>query len=137
MGDRRATFPHKTKGGTQIQRFYSPRRRVVLSHNRWCFVHYWSNLNIKDSLARLRRNQDPANGITWEVPDDVPEDYLKQMESEHRIKDKGKWIWLQIGNRPNHYFDCDSMQVTAATMLKLIGRESIQSASSDTEQDAD
>ena len=137
MGDRRATFPHKTKGGTQIQRFYSPRRRVVLSHNRWCFVHYWSNLNIKDSLARLRRNQDPANGITWEIPDDVPEDYLKQMESEHRIKDKGKWIWQQIGSRPNHYYDTEGMQVAAATMLKLIGRESIQSDNSDTDQDAD
>ena len=70
-------------------------------------VHYWSNLNIKDTLARLRRNQNPADGVTWEVPDDVPEDYLKQMESEHRVKDKGKWAWLQIGSRPNHYFDCE------------------------------
>jgi phage terminase large subunit GpA-like protein len=123
MGDRRATFVHKGKARASVQRFYSPRRKVVLGHNRWCHVHYWSNLNIKDSLARLRRNQDPANGVTWEVPDDVPEDYLKQMESEHRVKDKGKWVWKQIGSRPNHYFDCEAMQTAAATMLKLIGRE--------------
>jgi len=45
------------------------------------------------------------------------------MESEHRTKEKGKWIWLQIGSRPNHYFDCEAMQIAAATMLKLIGRE--------------
>lgn len=55
----------------------------------------------------------------------MPEDYLKQMESEHRIKDKGKWIWQQIGSRPNHYFDCEGMQTAAGTMLKLIGRESV------------
>jgi hypothetical protein len=60
------------------------------------------------------------------VPDDVPEDYLQQMESEHRVKDKGKWAWIQIGSRPNHYFDCEAMQTAAATMLKLIGRESIE-----------
>ena len=59
------------------------------------------------------------------------------MESEHRIKDKGKWIWQQIGSRPNHYYDTEGMQVAAATMLKLIGRESIQSDNSDTDQDAD
>jgi hypothetical protein len=39
------------------------------------------------------------------VPDDVPEEYLAQMESEHRTKKNGKWIWEQIGSRPNHYFD--------------------------------
>ena len=125
MGDRRTTFPHKTKSGKPVQRFYSPRRKVVLGSSRFCHVHYWSNLNIKDSLARLRRNQDPANGVTWEVPDDVPEDYLKQMESEHRVKEKGTWAWLQIGNRPNHYFDCEALQTAAATMLKLIGREAV------------
>jgi hypothetical protein len=107
IGDRRATFVHKGKSGKPIQRFYSPSRKVVISHGRSCFVHYWSNLNIKDSLARLRRNQDPANGVTWEVPDNVPEDYLAQMESEHRVKEKGKWIWLQIGHRANHLWDCE------------------------------
>jgi hypothetical protein len=126
IGDRRATFVHKSKSGKPIQRFYSPSRKVVISHGRSCFVHYWSNLNIKDSLARLRRNQDPANGVTWEVPDNVPEDYLAQMESEHRVKEKGKWIWLQIGHRANHLWDCECMQVAAATMLKIIGREAVQ-----------
>lgn len=65
---------------------------------------------------------------TWEVPDDIPDEYLTQMESEHRTKEKGKWIWLQIGNRANHYFDCEAMQTAAATMLKLIGREAEQTA---------
>lgn len=123
IGDQRATFIHKVRGSSPIQRFYSPRRKVVLGHNRFCFVHYWSNLNVKDALARLRRNQDPERGPTWEIPDDVPEEYLAQLESEHRVKDKGKWIWKQIGNRPNHLLDAECLQVAAAFMLKLIGRE--------------
>jgi phage terminase large subunit GpA-like protein len=127
LGDRRLTYPHKSKAKGDIQRFYSPRRKVVLGNNRFCFVHYWSNLNIKDTLASLRRNQNPQNGATWEVPDDIDEDYLSQMESEHRIKEKNVWIWKQIGHRANHYWDCESMQAAAATMLKIIGRESIDS----------
>jgi hypothetical protein len=57
------------------------------------------------------------------VPDDIDEDYLAQMESEHRIKKNGKWLWERIGSRPNHLFDSESMQVAAATMLKIVGRE--------------
>jgi hypothetical protein len=59
----------------------------------------------------------------WEVPDDIDEDYLAQMESEHRIKKNGKWLWERIGNRGNHYWDSESMQIAAATMLKIVGRE--------------
>ena len=116
-----------------MQRFYSPRRKVVLGHNRHCFVHYWSNLNINDTLARLRRNQDPERGATWEVPDDIDDDYLAQLESEQRIKQGGKWLWKQVGKRPNHYLDCEAMQAAAATMLKLIGREAVLTADAATE----
>jgi hypothetical protein len=45
------------------------------------------------------------------------------MEGEHRIKKNGKWLWVRIGSRAQHYFDCEAEQVAAATMLKLIGRE--------------
>jgi hypothetical protein len=41
-------------------------------------------------------------------------------------------MWKQIGSRPNHYFDCESMQATAATMLKIIGREAVAAAPVDT-----
>ena len=96
---------------------------MVLGHNKSCSVFYWSNLNCKDILARLRRNQRPEKGATWEVPDDIDDDYLAQMESEHRVKDGGKWLWKQIGSRPNHLWDCEAMQVVAVVMLKLVGRE--------------
>ena len=62
------------------------------------------------------------------MPDDIDDEYLAQMESEQRVKDGGKWIWKQIGKRPNHYLDCEAMQAAAATMLKLIGREAVVAA---------
>ncbi|MCX6876395.1 MAG: phage terminase large subunit family protein [Verrucomicrobia bacterium] len=95
-------------------------------------MFYWSNLNIKDTLARLRRNQDRDNGPVWEVPDDIDEEYLAQMESEHRIKKNGRWSWEQIGSRPNHYWDAENMQAAAATMLKIIGREAVGAEPVDT-----
>ena len=58
------------------------------------------------------------------------EDYLSQMESEHRVKEKNTWMWKQIGKRANHYWDCESMQAAAATMLKIIGRESVDTPDS-------
>ncbi len=32
---------------------------------------------------------------------------------------------MQIGKRPNHYFDTEVLQVLCAVMLKIIGRESL------------
>ncbi len=114
---------HTRARGQSVQRFYSPQRKVALNTNRYCTVIYWSNLSIKDMLARLRRNQDPGRGVTWEVPDDIDDEYLAQMESEHRVKERNQWMWKQIGKRPNHYFDCEAMQTAAATILRLIGCE--------------
>ena len=96
---------------------------MVLSADKKASVFYWSNLNVKDILSRLRRNQNPEKGPTWEVPDDIDDDYRSQMESEHRVNLNGTWRWKQIGQRPNHYWDCECMQVVAAVMLKIIGRE--------------
>jgi hypothetical protein len=136
MGDKRATFTHKVKGRKSVERFYSPRRKVVLGRGQSCSVFYWSNLNIKDTLARLRRNQNPDDGPVWEVPDDIDEEYLAQMEGEHRIKKGGKWLWERIGSRPQHLFDCEAMQVAAATMLKIVGREAAGNAPVDTPEEA-
>jgi hypothetical protein len=48
------------------------------------------------------------------------------------VKEKGQWMWKQIGSRPNHYLDCEAEQAAAATMLKIVGRESIAAAPVDT-----
>ena len=121
MGDRRGTFPHRTRSGQTVMRYYSTKRKVSVGRDRYATMFYWSNLNIKDCLARLRKN---AEGATWEVPKDAPQDYLDMLDSERRVYERGKWIWKQIQNRANHYFDCEAMQVAVAAMLKLVGAES-------------
>lgn len=117
MGDGRRDFPHRVNGKI-TQRFYSTARHPLVS-DRKCRMHYWSNLGIKDTLARLRSNRNPEEGSTWEVPSDVPEEYLKMLDSEQRVKKGNSWEWRQIGKRPNHYWDCEAMQVCAAYMMKL------------------
>ena len=121
MGDNRANFFHRLPNGKTVLRFYSPVKHIFISRYVKCRMHFWSNLNVKDTLARIRRNQNPADGATWEVPTDISEDYLKQMESEHRIKKGNSWIWEQIGNRPNHNLDCEAMNCAGALMLKIVG----------------
>lgn len=121
MGDNRANFFHRLPNGKTVLRFYSPVKHIFISRYVKCRMHFWSNLNVKDTLARIRRNQNPSDGATWEVPTDISEDYLKQMESEHRIKKGNSWIWEQIGNRPNHYLDCEAMNCAGALMLKIVG----------------
>ncbi len=127
MGDNRANFHHRLPQGKTVLRFYSPVKHIFISKYVKCRMHFWSNLNVKDTLARIRRNQNPADGATWEVPTDISEDYLKMMESEHRIKKGNSWIWEQIGNRPNHYLDCEAMNCAGALMLKIIGNDSTKS----------
>jgi hypothetical protein len=41
------------------------------------------------------------------------------------VKKGGKWLWERIGKRGNHGLDLEAMQVCAAFMLKLIGREAV------------
>lgn len=125
MGDARSTFVHRVKGRQPIQRFYSPRRRIVLRHDLVCDMFFWGNLPIKDTLARLRRNRDAANGPLWEIPEDASADYLAQLNSEHRIQKNGQWRWVQIGDRPNHMLDAECLAVAGAYMSKCLGQESI------------
>ena len=127
MGDRRNTFAHRLKDCKTVDRFYSPKRRVVLGMGRngrdqAANMFFSSNLAIKDALARLRRNRE---GALWEVPMNAPADYLDMLDSEIRVYEHGRWIWQQLGHRPNHYLDCEAMQVVAATMLKIVGSESV------------
>jgi hypothetical protein len=45
------------------------------------------------------------------------------MQSEHRTRtESGKPIWVQIGERPNHLWDCETIGILPALMAKLIGR---------------
>jgi len=95
---------------------YSP-AKVVQVGKQSCRVFQFSNLVLKDTLTRLRR----AGHHTY--AQDAGEEYRKQMQSEHRTRtESGKPIWVQIGERPNHLWDCETIGILPALMAKLIGR---------------
>jgi hypothetical protein len=112
-------FPWKvsTPYGVKIAyRPYSP-AKVVQVGKQSCRMFMFSNLVLKDSITRLRR----AGLHTY--PQDAGEEYRKQMQSEHRTRtDAGKPIWLQIGERANHLWDCEVIGMLPALMAKLVGR---------------
>lgn len=53
----------------------------------------------------------------FHLPEDVGDDYLKQLVSEARIrKPGGKPVWVKR-SKDNHYFDCEAMNAAAAYFL--------------------
>lgn len=95
-----------------------------------CPFFAWSNLSVKDIL---RRHRDGESAKFLSLPDtDPPSDvwsYTAQMNSEIRVKEvdeNGKKIsvWKPVGKRPNHYWDCEAMQVAAACICGIIGYSS-------------
>jgi hypothetical protein len=139
-GDRALTYHHKArkagKDGKEtletVERYYSKVRKVPLGKKGVARVHFWSNLSCKDILARLLRMPE-----RWGVPDDIETqcaDYLPQMDSERRKQVRGHWRWQQIGDRANHLWDCEAMQVVVGLMVKVIGGEVMASELGDEEK---
>lgn len=85
---------------------------------------FWSNEKIKDILMAHRRGE----AQSWEIPDDISKEYLKQIDSEEKrevISPKTKQVefrYVRI-HKANHMFDAEAMQVVAAAMLNLVGRD--------------
>lgn len=121
MGEDRSTFPHRIKDeGVTVHRFYSPVRKVPLGGRLVCRMHFFSNLNCKDTVARAL-----SSGM-WTLPDDAPKGMKDALESEQRKLIGKKPMWVQIGKRPNHYWDCLSMGAAASYMLKLSGDDGLR-----------
>ena len=117
-GDARNEFPWKVRtpmGNKQEMRAYSP--PVVESvGQRRCKRFFFSNLRLKDTLSMLIRKGRHT------YPEDVPEEYIKQMQSERREVRAGKPIWEQIDRRPNHFWDCEVIITLPAMAWRLIGK---------------
>ena len=93
------------------------RAKVIQVGAQSCKLYVFSNLVFKDSLSRLRR----AGHHTY--PEDAGDEYRKQMQSEHRTKNNaGTPIWVPVGDRANHLWDCEVMGILPAMMAKLIGK---------------
>ena len=59
-----------------------------------------------------------------EVPADAGDDYLRQMRAEvkrervNKVTGRSEWRWHKEG--PNHFWDCEAMQVAVALALELL-----------------
>ena len=61
----------------------------------------------------------PDRRGAWLLPDDIDDDYCKQIVSEARVKKpNGQAEWVRR-SRNNHYFDCESMQAAVGHMLSV------------------
>lgn len=118
-GSGQSEFPWRvqTPIGTKIAyRPYSP-AKVIQVGKQSCRMYMFSNLMLKDALARARHKGQHT------YPEDAGEEYRKQMQSEHRTRtETGRPIWVQIGERANHLWDCEVIGILPALMAKLLGR---------------
>ncbi|CAB5217800.1 Bacteriophage lambda, GpA [uncultured Caudovirales phage] len=117
-GDQRNEFPWRVMtpmGLKTVLRPYSkPSVEVVGKQS--CKRHNFSNLRLKDTLARLIRRGSHTRA------DDAGEEYIKQMMSEIRTSTaSGKPVWQRVGDRANHLWDCEVIGLMPAMGLKLVG----------------
>lgn len=112
-------YKHQTDRGT-VQKLYSKPTRVSASGRVSPPVFRWSNPSVKDVLHLLKTGRSHS----WEVCDlgDMADEYAKQIDSERKreVQDKRgqtKLVWQKY--RANHGWDCECMQVVAASVCKL------------------
>ena len=82
----------------------------------------------KDRMEILR-GEIAADGLPmWTASQDCGDEYKSQMLAEARVKVFGsdghtfEHQWKRL-DKDNHYFDCETMQITAASMAGLLGNE--------------
>lgn len=80
----------------------------------------------KDILETLRKGR---HANKWSVADDVAKDeeYWRHLDGEHKVAKQNKFTgriqltWIKRGPHwPNHWFDCEVMQIAAANFFNLL-----------------
>lgn len=104
--------------GTEY-RLYSQIRNVQVGQMR-CQVIMLASERLKDIMTHLR----DGKSLPWEVPSDVPELYLKQINGEVKketVEPKTKravFRWVQV--KANHSFDTEYYQIGAALIANIL-----------------
>ena len=120
-GSGQASFAYKKQNGDIIHRAFSKFSEASATNGRKARYAFWASDRIKDILHAHRTGQ----AQSWEIPDDAPEEYLKQIDSEAKreiVNGKTKQVeyrWVKV-RRDNHGWDVEAMQIVAALMLKII-----------------
>jgi phage terminase large subunit GpA-like protein len=120
-GSGQKSFPFRKQNGDIVQRAFTRFSDASNTSGRRVRYAHWSSDRIKDVLHAHRTGQAAA----WDIPDDVPQEYLRQIDSEIKremVNSKTKqseFRWVKT-RQNNHAWDCEAMQVVAAMMLKII-----------------
>lgn len=125
-GSGQSSFTHYPRGQADgVQKFYSPAKTANHKGKLVTFIH-WASDPVKDILDRLRRGE----GLGWEIPDDVGEDYQLQVgqsetkrERVNKTTGKVEWRWVREASRPNHLWDCEAEFVAFLLMMGFLGEE--------------
>jgi hypothetical protein len=127
IGDQRNSFVHVKQNSrgiaTKTNRAYSPLQKFFITGQKlpdgmkpYARGYYWSNTVAKDMLSRLRAGA----GVPWELPEDVSEDYKKQIFSEQKSERTGRWEPRYKG-AANHLWDCEAMLIALMMILGVLG----------------
>lgn len=118
MGDKRRKWTHPTARGN-VERPYSRPIRCDCGNGKIATMFQFSNRAVKDMLAAIRSGE---TDIKWQLPADIDSVYIKHLNAEYLDETKQEWICPE--KRANHFFDCETMNLTAALMHGIVGRES-------------
>jgi hypothetical protein len=81
-----------------------------------CYYYEISDLYFEDWLSRLISGD--GDSVKWEYGDDSPEDYLKSLESVHKVTGKsGRQIYEVYSGRENHRRDAEKYALAGAVII--------------------
>ena len=80
----------------------------------------------KDRMEVLRSQRDKDGVPVWSAAANHGDEYARQIAAEAKVKtfkaDGKTWAYKWKRLKPdNHYFDCETIQIVAASMAGLIG----------------
>jgi hypothetical protein len=120
-GSKQERFAHFPAQGKKVDRLFSPPSKVLGTNGKHCRLISWSNLIAKDKLTHLR-----ASGPdVWAFPNDIGAAYMKHIVSEVKrdVVDKTTKAITQRYvplHSDNHAWDCEAMQVVAASITHIL-----------------
>lgn len=120
-GSGKSSFPYRKKDGGVVHRAFTRFQEASASQGGRARYAFFASDRIKDILHAHRTGK----AGSWQIPDDVSKDFVKQIDSEIKKEipnSKTKQVeyrWVKTRNN-NHAWDVEAMQIVAALMLRLI-----------------
>ena len=122
FGSHRRGWEVRQTGGRKVILPHSPLRPVQHGRNRLFTMEFSADYH-KDILGNLISGA----GASFEIPDDVGDEYRRHMAAEDKVEvQPGKWKWLPRSKDtryPNHLWDAEVMQVVLAVIRGLLARD--------------